>query len=195
MSAVQWSPFLFNNLLLLLSRNANINSHTTLILLLLSCSAYVIDGETMERRLGDSDLVRLVGAFLAHIKANVKVHLSVSAFGVVFQQLATSMNNLLMCLVMSASTFSEWGALLFHDELVAIVKRFEEASEDTPKSTRLCFAPILTATKLLTLDGPGDVKRFPIGKDLFDENSARLLLARRVEFSAEAICKAKIVFK
>ncbi len=82
--------------------------------------------------------------------------------------------------------FSEWGALLFYQEVMAIVEVFELADEKvhsqqqgqgqaqasqrvggTDGGIRSKFYPLLWAVKLLTLDKPGDVSRYRIPATTF----------------------------
>ena len=84
---------------------------------------------------------------------------------------------------MGGAKFSEWGALLFYQEVMATVEVFELADEkvhsheqgqgqgpqsqhrverDVRGGIRSKFYPLLWAVKLLTLDKPGDVSRYHI---------------------------------
>lgn len=45
---------------------------------------------------------------------------------------------------------------------------------------------------LVTMDQPGYVRRYNVPSDIFDEATVRVIMARRVDFSLEAIEKVKI---
>lgn len=85
--------------------------------------------------------------------------------------------------------FSEWGALLFNNEVLAVIEVFELADErcqaalssagdagasgktgssfSTTRHVRNLFNPLLWALKLLTLDKPSDVTRYRLPADTF----------------------------
>lgn len=102
-------------------------------------------------------------------------------------------------------SFSEWGALLLNQEVLSIVRTFDDACDESyfkssigsKKSQSsvqnypvLCsikeaFAPLTWALKILTLDQPADVKRYIIpmsvtGAGLSDSASPGLLTESKI---------------
>ena len=118
--------------------------------------------------------------------------------------------------------FSEWGALLLQGEVAAVARSFDEAADiaadaaapaasatatattaaTTAASSRVrikaAFAALVWATKLLALDQPADIRRYAMPTTGLDppltEERVRALLARRVEFSRDAVQRVKINF-
>lgn len=90
------------------------------------------------------------------------------------------------------SDFSEWGAMLLQQEVLTIMRGFEEALLDSDVSVRPLFSSLLWCTTLLVLDQPADVRRYRIPAAALDETAARAVMARRVDFSREAVGKVKI---
>lgn len=54
------------------------------------------------------------------------------------------------------------------------------------------FSPLSLAMKILTLDAPGDIRRYAIPAGSLDEDTVRRILSRRIDFSKEAITKVRI---
>lgn len=104
--------------------------------------------------------------------------------------------------------FNEWGALLFYDQILLIVKLFEETILSLiNESVKPCFTILLWGIKILTLDRPVDIKRCGIiptkyrsekryigdcGWYYLDENQVKQIIRRRVDFSKEVINNLKL---
>lgn len=71
----------------------------------------------------------------------------------------------------------------------ALVDHLDEAHIQTVKQT---FASLNLALKILTLDAPGDIRRYTLSKALLTEERVRAVLGRRVDFPAEAVARVKL---
>ena len=119
--------------------------------------------------------------------------------------------------------FNEWGAMLFHEEINAIIKIFENSSVDivnetnnnnnsnsnsnsnnpnsntnvnnsSSSSLRLTFAKLIWISKILSLDQPIDIKRYNLPSSYLSDEETRNVLRKRVDFSTEAIDKIRLTF-
>ena len=63
---------------------------------------------------------------------------------------------------------------------------------ETDLSIRYVFSTLLWAVKILTFDAPGDIMAYSIPGDVLDEEGARRILGRQLDFSPEAVTKVKI---
>jgi hypothetical protein len=98
-------------------------------------------------------------------------------------------------------SFTEWGALLLHQEVLSVVRLFDDACDESRfKSTALtatnavataavknqsttgnsvsillsvkeAFAPLIWGLKILTLDQPADIKKYVIPSDVMCDRS------------------------
>jgi len=106
------------------------------------------------------------------------------------------MNGIIGCEGEQGTNFNEWGALLLYDQVTKAIQIFEEGTmAATDESVKSCFTPLLWALKVLTLDKPADIKRYAVPsacKDIVDATFIRKLLAKRVDFSREAISRIKL---
>jgi hypothetical protein len=59
-------------------------------------------------------------------------------------------------------------------------------------SVKNAFVPLILALKILTLDAPGDIRRYNIQATVFDEATVRKILSRRSDFSKDAVSKVKL---
>lgn len=71
----------------------------------------------------------------------------------------------------------------------SLVDHLDESSISTIKQS---FAALNLAMKILTLDAPGDIRKYILNFSLLDEEQVRAVLSRRVEFSVDAIAKVKL---
>ena len=104
--------------------------------------------------------------------------------------------------------FNEWGALLFYDQVLSIVKIFEETIMSlVDESIKPCFTILLWVIKILTLDRPADIKRcgsLPFtsksrkryvsddGWYDVEGNEIKRILRRRIDFSRDVINSLKL---
>ena len=146
-------------------------------------------------------------------------------------QLASLLNSAILDYIVK-TTFSEWGALLLHREVLAVVRTFDEACDESyfktsagavrNKSTNVngvpilssakdAFSPLIWALKILTLDQPGDIRKYVVpisvtatisdgqndGSDagLLTELKIRKIMGRRTDFPKDAVLNVKIVIK
>lgn len=151
----------------------------------------------MERRSGNSEVVRQItrlagpGGFL---ERELRTHLSLPAFSAVLLQLAGMLGERFLAHIRSAS-FTEWGALLLHEEALAAARVLEECAEGTEgRSVRAPLLPLLWSLKLLSVNQLADLRHYTVPAGVLDEASARSVLGRRVDFSAEAVgrCRLKV---
>lgn len=112
--------------------------------------------------------------------------------------------------------FSEWGALLLQQEVLALLRFVDELMDtyfdvDKVAQVKEAFLPLQWTLKALTLDAPGDIRRylFPSvspsssttdsttasSSIVLSEELIRQILGRRVEFSKDAVAKVKINFR
>jgi hypothetical protein len=70
-----------------------------------------------------------------------------------------------------------------------LVDHLDNEHVSTVKQT---FAALNLALKLLTLDAPGDIRRYALDRRLLSEEQVRAVLGRRVDFSADAVAKVKL---
>lgn len=92
--------------------------------------------------------------------------------------------------------FSEWGALLLHQEVLSASSYLESLVDSVDAravpALKDVLAPLLYAVKVLTLDAPSDIRRYRFPASVFSEEQVRKLMQRRVEFSKEAVAKVRI---
>lgn len=70
-----------------------------------------------------------------------------------------------------------------------LVDHLDPVNIQTVKAT---FAALNLALKVLTLDSPGDIRRYALNRALLSEEQVRAVLGRRTEFPAEAVAKVKL---
>jgi hypothetical protein len=200
-------------------------------------ASYELDGAEMERRSGDSDIVRTIHAFAgtssstaataaatassasssstsapqpghsatsagswqateSFLGKNVKPHCTLAAYGTLLVELAKILSDTFVEAVVGHCRFSEWGALLLHEEALGMVRVLEEASEPTQRSTKDAFAPLLWALKLLSVNQLADLRHYavPSAKACMDDAKAREILKRRVDFLPSEVASVKIRF-
>ena len=59
-------------------------------------------------------------------------------------------------------------------------------------TVKQCFVPLNLALKILTLDAPGDIRRYALSRAVLGEEQVRRVLGRRVDFSVEAVARVKL---
>eukprot|EP01041_Mallomonas_annulata_P003569 gene3569-7096_t len=177
---------------------------------LLQSSNYNISGDDMERRSGNSDVVRLVANVCGdggRLEKEFSKMLSVLSFDEpskaadalrmelnLIKALSTLLGGSILEAILSLS-FSEWGAMLVNEEVLCIVDLLEQSVDSILEGVRLAFAPLLLALKILTLDQPGDIRRYTIPRNTLDEDIIRKIMSCRTDFSVEAIAKVKLNIK
>ena len=67
-----------------------------------------------------------------------------------------------------------------------LIDHLDPINISTVKAT---FVPLNLALKVLTLDAPGDIRRYTINKTALSEEQVRSVLSRRLDFSKEAVAK------
>lgn len=60
------------------------------------------------------------------------------------------------------------------------------------RTVKATFDTLNLALKILTLDAPGDIRRYNINSAVLSETQVRALLGRRVDFSKEAVKNVKL---
>eukprot|EP00600_Ochromonadales_sp_CCMP1393_P011929 CAMPEP_0175003370 /NCGR_PEP_ID=MMETSP0005-20121125/4189_1 /TAXON_ID=420556 /ORGANISM="Ochromonas sp., Strain CCMP1393" /LENGTH=568 /DNA_ID=CAMNT_0016258435 /DNA_START=102 /DNA_END=1808 /DNA_ORIENTATION=+ len=125
--------------------------------------------------------------------------LSQSAYICLLQHLGELIATDLLDDLIYRKPFSEWGALLLHQEVLALVDYMVDLIDHTDPehihAVKSAFDTLMFALKVLTLDAPGDIRRYSIPSCLFDsEDSVRNILGRRVEFSKDAVAMVKLNF-
>ena len=60
------------------------------------------------------------------------------------------------------------------------------------RTVKAAFDPLNLALKILTLDAPGDIRRYNISSAVLSEEKVRSILGRRVDFSKEAVKNVKL---
>lgn len=165
-------------------------------------AGYAIDGAEMEKRSGDSELVRAIHGFLGSgqtdgfLEAHVRPYFSTAAYGILLMQLAKLISETLLAAILAHCTFTEWGALLLHEEILGAIRAFEEAAELNLRSMRDAFTPLIWALKLLSVNQLADVRHYTVPAiSGLDDPTARSLLMRRLDFPPDAVNKLKIKFE
>lgn len=78
-------------------------------------------------------------------------------------------------------------------KVMLITRYFDDVLDDGSKNIHKALGGAAWAAKMLTLDQPGDVRRYAVPSEaLRDEVAVRALLARRVDFSKDAVARVKI---
>ena len=62
------------------------------------------------------------------------------------------------------------------------------------RTVKATFDALNLALKILTLDAPGDIRRYNIDQAVLNEALVRAILGRRMDFSKEAIKNVKLSF-
>lgn len=148
----------------------------------------------MERRSGNSEVVRQITRFAGpggFVEREMRGNLSTPAFSAVLLQLAALLGERFLAHI-HASSFSEWGALLLHEEALATVRVLEESAEATQGSVRAPLLPLLWALKLLSVGQLADIRHYTVPAGVLDEAAARAVLGRRADFSAEAVGRCRL---
>lgn len=60
------------------------------------------------------------------------------------------------------------------------------------RTVKAAFDALNLALKILTLDAPGDIRRYNISSTVLSEDKVRAVLGRRVDFSKEAVRNVKL---
>lgn len=60
------------------------------------------------------------------------------------------------------------------------------------RTVKATFDALNLALKILTLDAPGDIRRYSIDSAVLNEQLVRAILARRIDFSKEAVKNVKL---
>lgn len=129
------------------------------------------------------------------LEISVKPFCSLAAYGALLVQLGKLISETFLATILSDCTFTEWGALLLHEEALGMVRVVEEAAEHTQRNTKDSFAPLVWALKLLSLNQLADIRHYTIPAiAAMDDETARALLRKRVDFSPDAVSKLKIKF-
>jgi hypothetical protein len=179
----------------------------------------------------DSSIRSMSGTTLSNISIPDcwKTRLSSKVYAQVLTQCGAYLSDLLIAELTSPSQthnsnsnssnmwkFNEWGAMLFHEEINAIIKIFENSSVDivnetnnnisntsnsntnvnnsSSSSLRLTFAKLIWISKILSLDQPIDIKRYNLPSSYLSDEETRNVLRKRVDFSTEAIDKIRLTF-
>ena len=135
----------------------------------------------------DAPIVRH-GWFGSHLRPL----LSVTAYAQVIKHLAVLLNDAILEKLLSLH-FNEWGALLFHQEVSQTMDILDSAAAEVDDSVRISMLKVSWALKILTLDQPGDIRRYRLPLDVIDDSTVRAVMSRRVDsgFSAAAIIGVK----
>ena len=151
----------------------------------------------MDRRSGDNELARVVRACIGiggyaydKIKANVSMHI----FTEICQQLKIIIISIIKDKILSSS-YSEWGALLLHEEVLCMINVFDDIDDNDNSNNRVIFDPLIWMLKILTIDQPADLLRYKIPGAYVDDGLARQIMASRVDLSKDAIARVKINIK
>jgi hypothetical protein len=116
-------------------------------------------------------------------------HLGVVAYCRVVSLIASHLNTLLVSWILETQ-FTEWGALLLHEELLSLIRMFDVACEDS--SANVLFEKALWAVKIITIDQPADMMRYRVPSSFFNESDVRSLMSRRTDLSKDAVAKVKL---
>jgi hypothetical protein len=116
-------------------------------------------------------------------------HLGVVAYCRVVSLIASHLNTLLVSWILETQ-FTEWGALLLHEELLTLIRIFDVACEDS--SANVLFEKALWAVKIITIDQPADIMRYHVPSSFFNESDVRSLMSRRTDLSKDAVAKVKL---
>jgi len=201
-------------------------------------AGYELDGAEMEKRSGNSDIVRTIHVFAGRsgsatassstaasssssssssssapqpafsatgsgsaqttesfLEKNVQSHCTLAAYGTLLVELAKLLSDTFVEAIVGHCRFSEWGALLLHEEALGMVRVLEEASEPTQRSTKDAFAPLLWALKLLSVNQLADLRHYSVPAEArLDDGKAREILKRRVDFLPSEVASVKIRF-
>jgi hypothetical protein len=127
--------------------------------------------------------------------------LSSSAATEACTQLAILLNDYLLSAIVQ-TTYNEWGALLFLDEINLICQYVDQlcTQMDDNSEIKEALGPIKWAAKILALDQPGDIRKYNIVQGSsssrpfrkLDEALVRDIMSRRVDFSKDVVSKIKI---
>ena len=91
--------------------------------------------------------------------------------------------------------FSEWGAMLLHQEVIAVIELLEKEAFHIDSTVRPDFGKLLWYLKIITMDQPGDIRRYAISLEdapFLDEATVRDIMSLRADFSRDIISKVKI---
>jgi hypothetical protein len=129
------------------------------------------------------------------LEKNVKPHCTLAAYGTLLVELAKLLSDTFVEAIAGHCRFSEWGALLLHEEALGMVRVLEEASEPAQRSTKDAFAPLLWALKLLSVNQLADLRHYSVPTEArLDDSKAREILKRRVDFLPSEVASVKIRF-
>jgi len=151
-----------------------------------SSSSFLTSSSLSNASGGDNGIM---GAGRGPEMMRIRERLSHRAYCQVISHIASLLDALLVEWILETH-FTEWGALLIHDEFLALLRLFDQACEDT--SSSILFERVLWATKILTIDQPADMMRYRVPARLFGEAEVRRLLGRRTDLSQEAVAKVKL---
>jgi hypothetical protein len=169
------------------------------------CSSYVMDGATMDSKASECELSSTVKGFLrtdgGYFYCGILATLSSSAATEACTQLAILLNDYLLSAIVQ-TTYNEWGALLFLDEINLICQYVDQlcTQMDDNSEIKEALGPIKWAAKILALDQPGDIRKYNIVQGSsssrpfrkLDEALVRDIMSRRVDFSKDVVSKIKI---
>ena len=158
-------------------------------------SSYDINGETMDRRKGDNELARVVRTSIGvdgYIYDKIKAKVSMFMFKEITKYFkAITIDNIKQKIL--SPPFSEWGSLLLHEEVMMMIKVFDEVDDnDDDSSNRYIFDELIWMLKILSIDQPADLTRYKIPKAYMDDNLTRKIMSSRVDLSKDAIARIKI---
>lgn len=159
--------------------------------------SYDLSGEEMDAMLAaPTPLVQVVQQALCPsppaLLLQFKRLLSAAAFHALLARLIHHITELLLAHILLLA-FSEFGAMVFQQQVFALVDCFDALTLDGELSVRPHCAKLHWIAKLLALDAPADIKRYAVPRELFvEETQVRAILARRIDFSKEAVARVKI---
>jgi hypothetical protein len=148
----------------------------------------------MDRRSGDNELARVVRACIGvggYAYDKIKAKVSIYIFSEICKRLKIIIIDVIKDKILSSS-FSEWGALLLHEEVLCMITVFDEIDDNDDNNNRSIFDPLIWILKILTIDQPADLLRYKIPKAYLDDSLTRQIMASRTDLSKDAISRVKI---
>ena len=165
-----------------------------IIIIVIIIIIIIIIGDAMDRRSGDNELARVVRSCIGiggYAYDKLKTNVSMVIFTDICRQLKTTIISIIKDKILSSS-YSEWGALLLHEEVLCMINVFDEIDDNDDSNNRIIFDPLIWILKILTIDQPADLLRYRIPSTYIDDTLARQIMASRTDLSKDAIARVKI---
>ena len=152
---------------------------------------YEISGEEMERRSATNMLSVAMSSCvgeepLSWLSQQLRPLLSITAYGQVLKCFGMLCSEEIV-VQMQKLRFNEWGAMLLHQDVHAALQVLETAAAELDEGMSVALSKVRWALKIITLDAPGDIRRYKVPIDVISQDCVKALMTTRSDFSKEAI--------